>query len=366
MKCIQKNLGTLKPYYQIESLCVPDKTLFIDIETTGLYAKSSGLYMIGCAYYDDGKCCWQLIQWFAVNYKDEKNVLRAFADFAADYRYLIHFNGNRFDIPYIKAKLSRYDIPFDMDEFENIDIYRMISPYKTFLKLPDCKQKTIETFLNISRDDIYNGGELISVYHEYVRTRDEQKEHLLLLHNEEDLIGMFKITSALTICDLFRKPVIVTRVEADDYQDINHDILTEIIMSLELPSPLPVEISYGVNGCYFSGTGSSAKLRVPLYEEEMKYFYPDHRDYYYLPEEDAAIHKSVAGFVDKEYRVQASAHNCYTKKISSYLPQWDHIFSPVFRRSYDDKQLFFELTDDFKTNREAFCRYAHHILEMMA
>ena len=33
---------------------------------------------------------------------------------------------------------------------------------------------------------------------------------------------------------------------------------------------------------------------------------------------------------------------------------------------YDDKQLFFELTDDFKTNREAFCRYAHHILEMMA
>ncbi len=136
-------------------------------------------------------------------------------------------------------------------------------------------------------------------------------------------------------------------------------------MSLKLPSLLPADISYGINDCYFSGHKEDGKLRVPLYEEELKYFYSNYKDYYYLPKEDIAVHKSVASFVDKEYREQATARNCYTRKISSYLPQWDAVFVPFFKRNYDDKALFFELTDELKTQREAFNQYAHHILQMM-
>ncbi|MDE7206671.1 MAG: hypothetical protein K2N90_05860, partial [Lachnospiraceae bacterium] len=90
-----------------------------------------------------------------------------------------------------------------------------------------------------------------------------------------------------------------------------------------------------------------------------------YKDYYYLPKEDIAIHKSVAAFVDKNYREQAKASNCYTRKVSSYLPQWDVVFTPFFKRSYEDKELFFELTNELKTQREVFNSYAHHILEMM-
>ena len=43
MKCIQKSLELLTPQYPLENLCNPRKTLFIDIETTGFYAKSSNL-----------------------------------------------------------------------------------------------------------------------------------------------------------------------------------------------------------------------------------------------------------------------------------------------------------------------------------
>ena len=146
MKCIQKSLGILSPKYPIENFCVPKQTLFIDIETTGLYVRSSSLYMIGCAYLDeptDKPSCWNTIQWLASNYEEEQNVLNAFVNFAKSYRYLIHFNGNRFDIPYLQNKLQQYNIPFSFDNLEGIDIYRRLSPYKTFLKLPNCKQKTI-------------------------------------------------------------------------------------------------------------------------------------------------------------------------------------------------------------------------------
>lgn len=113
MKCISNSLGTLAPRYPIENLCIPKQTLFIDIETTGLYAKSSSLYLIGCIYYNtqEQPPAWYSIQWFATNYEDEENVLRAFADFASDYRYLIHFNGNQFDIPYLEKKWNNIISP---------------------------------------------------------------------------------------------------------------------------------------------------------------------------------------------------------------------------------------------------------------
>lgn len=367
MKCIQKSLKKLIPGYPLENLCTPAQTLFIDIETTGLYVRSSNLYMIGCAYLDTDSlpCGWRCIQWFAENYEDEVNVLKAFAAFADSYRYLIHFNGNQFDIPYLEKKLEQYHIDFSFDGFEGIDIYRRIAPYKAFLKLPDCKQKTIENFLNASREDKYSGRELIDVYHDYVLDGNSGKEQLLLLHNEEDLRGMFEIIAALAIPDLFRFPVKVTKVQANHYKDINQTQRSEIIMNLRLPTPLPGSVSYSAYSCYFSGSGPDGKLSVPIYEEEMKYFYANYKDYYYLPKEDMAVHKSVAAFVDRGYRKPATARNCYTRKASSYLPQGEVIFTPFFKRSYDDKELFFELTDEFKTQREFFNVYAHHILEMM-
>jgi hypothetical protein len=78
-----------------------------------------------------------------------------------------------------------------------------------------------------------------------------------------------------------------------------------------------------------------------------------------------AMHKSVAGFVDKQYRQQATARNCYTRKVSSYLPQWSIEIQPFFKTDYETKLTYFELTDELKRNRELFNQYAHHILAMM-
>ena len=81
--------------------------------------------------------------------------------------------------------------------------------------------------------------------------------------------------------------------------------------------------------------------------------------------EDVAMHKSVAFFVDKEHRIPATAATCYTRKYSSYLPMWDYVIEPFFNREYKSSLLFFELTDEFKTDREAFSKYASHILDML-
>ncbi|MCD7724818.1 MAG: ribonuclease H-like domain-containing protein [Clostridiales bacterium] len=350
--------------YPIENLAPLEQILFIDIETTGFTAKSSSLYLIGTAFHKSGR--WQIRQWFAENYEDETALLEDFFSFAADYTHLIHFNGNNFDLPYLLQKCEQHHLPYHFDHFTGIDLYKRISPYKFFLHTPNCKQKTLEALLGIDREDRYNGGELISMYHQYVKTPSDEARSCLLLHNSDDMKGMLQLLPLLAFYDLFNGSIKAKKVQANHYVDYHGHNKQELLMKLALPTPLPFNISNLSNGCYFSGEQSEGILKVPVYEEEMKYFYSNYKDYYYLPEEDVALHKSVASFVDKEHRVQATAATCYTRKYAAYLPQWDIFAEPFFKRDYKSRDIFFELTDERKTDRALFSRYAQYLLGKMA
>ena len=355
------------PSYPLEQILPaetgPEDVLFLDIETTGLTPRNSSLYLIGCVYYSGEH--WQYIQWLAENYDEELQVLTAFFEFLNGFRFLIHYNGNRFDLPYLEEKASQYSMPYSFEKMDGVDIYRRIKPYRDLLGLPDLKQKTVEEFLGLERTDPYTGGELISRYHDFVCERDPALMEDLLLHNADDLRGMLSVVSMLAYPDLFLKPIRVMKVHANYYNELNKKLSQEIILKLRFVSPLPKPISFRALGCYFSAEGIDGSLKVPLYEEELKYFYSNYHDYYYLPAEDMAMHKAIAGFVDKEHRVQATPANCYTRKRSLYLPQWEVLFTPFFKREYKSKELFFELTDEFKKSRSGFNMYAEHILSSM-
>lgn len=363
MRIEENKLENFEIAYPLESIAPLDKILFLDIETTGFTAKGSNLYMIGAAYFRDG--CWRIHQFFAQKYEEEKSILEAFFSFSSSFTHLIHFNGNNFDIPFLMQKCNLYSLPYSFDDYEGIDLFRRISPYKFFLNISNCKQKTLEAFLGIKRDDKYNGGELIGVYHNYVNQPSEEAANLLLLHNYDDMKGMLNLLPLLAYHDLFNSELKAKKVQANSYQDYHGNDRHVLLMKIKLPTMLPHPVSAIANGCYFNAEGNEGTLKVPIYDEELKYFYSNYKDYYYLPEEDIAMHKSVASFVDRQHRIQATAANCYTRKDSSYLPQWDVLVEPFFKREYKSKELFFELTDEVKKNRKLFSAYASHILNKM-
>lgn len=366
MKTTIDIINPLESILNLSALGDISECVFLDIETTGLSPERSHIYEIGVAYLDSSTNNYEIKQWLISNASEESNMLYEVIAFLKRFKKLIHFNGNTFDIPFIQARCDANGIACDFSEYEGIDIYRRISPLRHFLKLDSCRQKSIELFLGIEREDEYSGKDLIKVFREYSENGSEEAEKLLLLHNHDDMLGMLQIIPVLSYAELINKGVTIKKVQTNVYNDVFGMSKKELILTIGLPVSLPVPINYNANGCYFSAKSSDGIIKVPLFHEEMKYFYSNYHDYFYLPQEDIAVHKTVAEYVDKDFREQAKASNCYTRKVSDYLPQWDTPeFEPFFKRDYESKSLFFELTDAFKSSKEAFTKYSNHILHMM-
>ena len=171
---------------------------------------------------------------------------------------------------------------------------------------------------------------------------------------------------------LSRSTVRVRKAQANYYRDPAGKQAEELLLHFSLDIHVPVPLYSSLDGCHIKIEGDRGLLKVPLYNEVMKYFYANYKDYYYLPEEDMAIHKYIAGYVDREHRVQARAETCYTRKPGVFLPQWQDgegrlFVTPFFRRGYREPDYFFEFTEEHKKDRQFLSEYAAyvfgHILE---
>ena len=336
-------------------------SIFFDIETTGFSPTSSSLYLIGCLYHDGQNIVVE--QFFAESKDEEKDILISFMNLLSRFKTIITFNGIGFDIPYMKAKCNFFHVQESFEDFEYVDIFKQIGAIKFLLKQANYKQKTIEAFLGINRDDLFSGGDLINVYEEYTRTHKAEAERLLLLHNYEDVLGMMDLLPILTYQQLLEGAYAIESVEINPFTSYEGEKGNEFIITLKNDYVVPKRVSFQQNGFYFTIHKETSKVRVPIYEGELKYFYPNYKDYFYLPKEDIAIHKSVATFVDKEYRERAKACNCYNRKEGLFLPQTDVVMQPFFLKEHKDHISYFELTEDFLTSDIMLRRYVEHIFQ---
>lgn len=327
--------------------------LFFDIETTGFSARSSSLYLIGAVSFQNGG--WEAAQWFAQSPVEEEHILKSFLEFASGFSHIIHFNGDRFDLPYLADKCRAFCLPDTLSGLVSHDIYRMAKPLKTLLNLPSLKQKSLEAFLGISREDRYHGGELIQIYHDYAQYPDDKKLELLLLHNYEDLLGMLSILPILSYCALID----------GNWEPAGCEISgDEAVFCGTLPHPLAKPLSCANRLLSLSADGRALTFRVNGVRAALKHFFPDYKNYWYLPLEDTAIHKSVAAFVDKAYRKPAKASNCYVKKEGFYLPQNTPLFEPVFYEEYNRAPLYFACTESFLESPSLWSPYLKDLMNL--
>ena len=245
-------------------------------------------------------------------------------------------------------------------------MFKIVSSLKFLLKLPNYKQKTIETFLGINREDVFDGGQLINVYQEYVRHPSEYQMYFLKQHNYEDVLGMLDLLPVLSYSTLLKGGYSLLSVESNVYTDYEGKSQKELIFFLENDIPVPKRVSYGYNEFYLTCNGNESRIVVKLFDGTLKYFFANYKDYYYLPQEDIAVLKDVAGSVDKAFRKNATASTCYTKKDSIFLPQYQPVAEPAFYKERKDKVSYFELSNDFIDSNQLLRKYVDHILALIS
>ena len=335
---IIKDKANITIDYNLSSISDKDNIIYFDIETTGFSRKYNHIYLIGCMYFKQDNPVY--VQFFAENKNEEKDILDRFHDLLEGFSTIIHFNGASFDMPFVKERGEKYNISFDFDSLASIDIYKFAKPYSKMLNLENTKQKTFEAMMNIKRTDPFTGGELIDYYNEYIKSKDEKLLQALLLHNKEDVINMGIMTSLLSFKDISEGNYTINNFKIVTQKDINGNEFKELQIKIDLFNSLGFKSSIKNDMYYISVNDNLLYIAVPSHNLELKYFFPNYKDYYYLPKEDMAIHKSVSSFVDKNFRQKATPNNCYIKKKMDFIPIFhslDSGFTEIFKKELKDK-----------------------------
>ena len=321
--------------------------LFFDIETTGFSAKTSVLYMIGLCYFSSDS--WHVRQYLSEQPEDEILMLESFTKMLKNYSVLVHYNGDGFDIPFITHKCEKHDIDSaPLTSLKSFDIYKYIFPLRKIFPTPNLKLKTMEAFLGIHREDEMDGGKLIPIYKSYLETHDKSYEELLLLHNREDIENLINISGIANYCDFLNVPF--ERCECVcDKNNVN--------LSAFFNFTVPVSFSFCINDVFFNASDNRLYISVKKFSDELKYFFSDYKNYYYLEVEDMAVHKSVASYVDKAFRRPATAATCYIKKAGTFIPAFSGDFSRTFKYDYHDKESYILVPDNMESDREFVCKY---------
>ena len=368
MEIIQEDLAYTEDRAALEAVLTSvfknislEDTLLYDIETTGLNPKSSQLYILGILLFHKENI--ELIQYFAESVLDEEEILEQFFQLCKTKRVLISFNGEGFDNRFIETMAKSYGkLPLHLN-LKQLDLFKLIRKRKKFYGLESCSLKSCERFLGIYREDRCSGGELISVYREYLQDKDSEKKNMLLLHNREDIQNLPALFSFLAYENIFQGNVHFQRAEllardeiikkncsnqSESTLEIEHLELEErqnsrtsekLCLKFSLPLSIPVPLTLTPKNFLLEIKETSLYLTVPLYQGELCYFFKDYKDYEFIPSEDRVVHKSLAAIYPKEMREKAKASTAYQKMKTSFLPIFQEK-EKVFKKTYQDKQCF--------------------------
>lgn len=307
-----------------------ESAVFFDIETTGLHWKTSHLTIIGMICKEQEQ--WKLTQIFLESPLEEQDMLLLFVKELKGKQTLIHFNGNSFDLPYITRKCEFYQIDHPLSHMESFDLYRQLSYLKKIFAMDSLKQKDVERLVSFSRQDQLSGKEVAGFYQDYLKTGDKRNLDLILLHNREDMAGMTAILPLLNLHYEIRS-------------GCHGTVLAETTDGIQLKSEdhwlFPKNFEFSNENYRLGYHDHHLEVHAAKLNGTLKHFFSNPKDYYYLPGEDLAIHKSVGQYVDKDHRQRATAATCYQKKKGTFLPApefFDQL--PVFFREYKDPQQY--------------------------
>jgi uncharacterized protein YprB with RNaseH-like and TPR domain len=168
------------------------RAIFLDLETGGL--ASSPVFLAGTMHWNGSD--FVLRQYFARHYGEEGPLLRALAETARGFEFLVTFNGKSYDAPFLMSRAVIHRVRFLLPP-RHLDL---LHPARRRWResLPDCRLQTLERYVcRRARSGDVPSDEVPALYHDFVRHGDPYRLVPVFHHNLLDVITMGEILRAL-------------------------------------------------------------------------------------------------------------------------------------------------------------------------
>lgn len=164
------------------------QSVFLDIETTGLSRQFSDIISITVLLHEDN--VYKIHQIFCQYKVDEPQALKLLKDLIKNKKFIITYNGNSFDIPFLSFKSQMHTIDLKLEDIIKIDLYNYLRQVKNKVDIPDLKLKTAEEYFKINRTDTLSGEDVTVLYEAYKIEPRNEFSSLILQHNYEDVLNL--------------------------------------------------------------------------------------------------------------------------------------------------------------------------------
>ena len=190
------------------------KTVFIDLETTGLSGGAGTLaFLVGCGYFDAG--AFQVRQFLLPSHASERALLSLVADFLDDAELIVTYNGKTFDVPVMETRWSfhRLEMP-EIGGDDGVPHFDMLHPARRLWKRQveagfsrpsensrfdseeGCRLANLERALfDVRRVGDVPGMEIPGRFFRFVRSGDAAPLEPVLEHNRIDLVSLAAVTA---------------------------------------------------------------------------------------------------------------------------------------------------------------------------
>jgi hypothetical protein len=132
-------------------------------------------------------------------------MVEGLAQLLSEFEAIVSFNGRAFDVPIIENRFILARIPPPTASLSHLDL---LQPARRLWRhqLPSCRLGVIEQeVLGVLREQAdVPGGEIPTLYRDYLRTGDAREMQRVLYHNAVDILSL--VTLAVKLCHAFANP----------------------------------------------------------------------------------------------------------------------------------------------------------------
>jgi uncharacterized protein YprB with RNaseH-like and TPR domain len=184
-----------------------ERTLFVDLETTGLSGGAGTVaFLVGVGWFDLG--AFQVRQFLLTSYASERALLCAVAECFDAAALLVTYNGKTFDVPVMETRWLFHRMPLPLESVRHFDMLhparrlwrnRAAGPGDTSMDAGEaggCRLGTLERVLcDVTRVGDVPGMEIPSRYFRFLRSGDARPLEPVLEHNRLDLISLAAVAA---------------------------------------------------------------------------------------------------------------------------------------------------------------------------